>query len=88
MFPAAVPGVRATIVTLAGGTRVRVVETGPPAGAPVLLVHGWGACVYTFRHAIEALARVGRRALACDLRGHGLSDKPVGREPFDVGTPR
>jgi len=65
---------------------VRLVETGPPAGAPVLLVHGWGASVYTFRYAIEALARVGRRAFACDLRGHGLSDKPIGREAYSASA--
>ena len=86
MFPAAVRGVRATMVTLAGGTRLRVVESGAPAGEPVLLIHGWGACVYTFRYALEALAHAGRRALACDLRGHGLSDKPVGREAYSTSA--
>lgn len=86
MFPAAVRGVRATMVTLAGGTRLRVVESGAPAGAPVLMIHGWGASVYTFRYALEALARAGRRALACDLRGHGLSDKPIGREAYSTSA--
>jgi len=86
MFPATVRGVRARLVTLAGGMRLRVVEIGPPSGAPVLMIHGWGACVYTFRYALDALARAGKRAVAFDLRGHGLSDKPVGREAYSTST--
>jgi pimeloyl-ACP methyl ester carboxylesterase len=39
----------------------------------VLLVHGWGASVYTFRALLPALARAGLRCFAVDLRGHGLS---------------
>src|SRR5690242_21416445 len=47
------------------------------SGRPVVLVHGWGACVYTFRYAIDALAGAARRVVAFDLRGHGLSEKPA-----------
>lgn len=61
---------------------MRLLEAGPAHGPPVVLVHGWGACVYTFRDAVPALARAGRKALAFDLRGHGLSDKPVGRGKY------
>ncbi|HEY2374653.1 MAG TPA: alpha/beta fold hydrolase [Gemmatimonadaceae bacterium] len=70
------------MIALPSGLRLRVLESGASTAEPVLLIHGWGACVYTFRFTLEALARAGRRALAFDLRGHGLSDKPVGRNEY------
>jgi pimeloyl-ACP methyl ester carboxylesterase len=82
MYPVGVAGVRTTMLTLASRLRVRLVESGPADGAPLILIHGWGACVYTFRYAIDALARTGRRVIAFDLRGHGLSDKPVARGEY------
>ena len=82
MYPAGVSAVRATAIALESGLRVRLVECGAPSDDPVLLIHGWGASVYTFRFALEALAHAGRRALAFDLRGHGLSAKPIGRGQY------
>jgi 4,5:9,10-diseco-3-hydroxy-5,9,17-trioxoandrosta-1(10),2-diene-4-oate hydrolase len=84
MYPAGVRNVSARTVALESGLRLRVLEAGVAAGAPVVLVHGWGACVYTFRFVLEALARAGRHALAFDLRGHGLSDKPTGRHDYET----
>ena len=72
------------MLPLRSGLRARLLEAGPTNGSPVVLVHGWGACVYTFRRAMPALARAGRRALAFDLRGHGLSDKPVGPGNYTI----
>ena len=82
MYPAGVAAVRAGMMTLASGLRLRVLECGEASDEPVLLVHGWGACAYTYRFALEALARAGHRALSFDLRGHGLSDKPIGAEHY------
>lgn len=84
MYPAGVPGVSVRYVTLEDGTAVRVVEsgeerregTGPTHDEAILLVHGWGGSVYTFAEMIPALAAAGYRAVALDLPGHGLSDKP------------
>ena len=84
MYPAGVNGVRTRTVVLESGLRLRVVESGNAAGAPIVLVHGWGASAYTFRFALDALARAGRYALAFDLRCHGLSDKPVGRHDYET----
>jgi 2-hydroxy-6-oxonona-2,4-dienedioate hydrolase len=84
MYPAGVSALRTRTVALESGLRLRVLESGAAADDPVVLVHGWGACVYTFRFALEALARAGRRALTFDLRGHGLSDKPVGLEDYET----
>lgn len=64
-------------MTLPSGLRARVVEAGPAGGAPVVLVHGWACSAYTYRHLLPPLAAAGYRAIALDLKGHGLSDKPL-----------
>jgi pimeloyl-ACP methyl ester carboxylesterase len=74
------------MVTLSTGLRVRVLESGAPDGEPLVLIHGWGACVYTFRHLLQALEGSARRVVAFDLRGHGLSDKPVARGDYTTGA--
>lgn len=84
MYPAGIEGVRTRMLTMATGLRVRVIECGPADGPPALLIHGWGACVYTYRFLLQALGGARRRAIAFDLRGHGLSDKPVGRGRYRV----
>lgn len=76
MFPAGVPGIRTRRVSLGGGTSLRVAESGEPSAPPVLLLHGWGASIYMWRAWFAPLAAAGRRAVAVDLPGHGLSDKP------------
>jgi pimeloyl-ACP methyl ester carboxylesterase len=76
LYPAGVAGVSARFITLSTGVRVRVAERGPPDGRPVLMLHGWGASLYMYRHAFDMLPPHGVRAIAVDLRGYGLSDKP------------
>ena len=76
MFPAGVAGIGARPVQV-GDVQLRVLESGPRDGRPVLLLHGWGASAYMHRFALPALARAGYRAMAVDLKGHGLSQKPV-----------
>lgn len=61
---------------LTSRTVVRTVSAGPADGSPVLLLHGWGSSALLFRQNLPALARAGHRAVAVDLKGHGLSDKP------------
>src|SRR5206468_8418867 len=68
MYPAGIAGVRTRMLTMATGMRVRVVECGPTDGAPVVLIHGWGACVYTYRFLLQALGSARRRVIAFDLR--------------------
>jgi pimeloyl-ACP methyl ester carboxylesterase len=77
MYPAGRSDIRTSWITTPDGVRLRVAESGPTDGAPVLLLHGWCECVYTFRHALEALPRAGFHAIAFDLRGCGLSEKPA-----------
>ena len=67
------------MVTTPGGTlHVRVIGT----GKPVLLLHGFPDSSLGFRELCEALAAQGFRAIAPDLLGYGLSDKPAGLEPY------
>jgi pimeloyl-ACP methyl ester carboxylesterase len=50
----------------------------------VLFVPGWGCPVYVFRRNLPAIAAAGFRAIAVDLKGHGLSDKPLGEAGYNV----
>jgi len=77
MYPAGRSDVTTRFVTLRSGLRVRVLEAGPAHGEPVVFVHGWGCSIYVFRRNYEALADAGYRVVAADLKGHGLSDKPL-----------
>ena len=57
---------------------------GPADGAPLLLLHGFGASLNHFRDNVPALAAAGYRVHAMDLLGLGGSEKPrLPDEPFD-----
>lgn len=71
-------------VRLASGLRIRVVERGELAHAPVLFLHGWGCSAYEFCENIPAVAAAGRRAIAIDLKGHGWSDKPLDSREYTL----
>jgi len=73
---AAASAFRHQIIT-AGGLRFHVAECGSEDGPPVLLLHGFPECWYSWRHQLAALAAAGFRAMAPDLRGYGESDKPA-----------
>lgn len=84
MFPAGEPGYRVAFRRLRSGLTIRVVELGDPAAPPVVLVHGWACDAYVFRSNMPALAKAGFRALAIDLKGHGLSDKPTAEHEYTI----
>ena len=67
--------------TRGGGGRARlaVYEAGPRGGEPppVVLLHGFPELAYSWRHQFGALAGAGRRVLAPDQRGYGLSERPA-----------
>lgn len=46
-------------------------EFGPPAGRPVLLLHGWPYDIHTYAEAAPLLAAAGYRVLIPYLRGYG-----------------
>jgi pimeloyl-ACP methyl ester carboxylesterase len=76
MYPARERGITARHITLKGGLKIRVIESGAENDEAVVLVHGWGSCVYTFAEMLPALVAARYRVIAFDLPGHGLSDKP------------
>jgi len=64
------------------GTRLRYLELGGGAGAPLVLLHGFGADLNTWMFNQPALADA-RRVLALDLPGHGGSARDVGTGDAD-----
>jgi soluble epoxide hydrolase / lipid-phosphate phosphatase len=46
---------------------------GPANGPPVIFVHGWPELAFSWRHQLPALAALGFRAIAPDMRGYGRS---------------
>lgn len=70
----------------ANNIRLHVAEQGMDAGsdAPlVLLLHGFPESWYSWRHQLPALAAAGYRAVAPDMRGYGLTDRPDAIEDYD-----
>jgi pyruvate dehydrogenase E2 component (dihydrolipoamide acetyltransferase) len=61
----------------AGGRRLRVLDIGHGEGAPIVLVHGFGADLNAWMFNQPVLADR-RRVVAIDLPGHGGSVKEVG----------
>ena len=59
------------------GLRMHHVAVGPPAGAPVLLLHGEPTWSFLYRRMLPVFDSAGQRALAPDLIGFGRSDKPA-----------
>lgn len=47
---------------------------------------GLGVSAFTYRHQLPTLCEAGYRALAVDLKGHGFSDKPIGRREYAFGA--
>jgi len=54
---------------------LRLASTSIGKGDPVLLIHGFGASSYSWRHIVEPLARK-YRVITIDLKGFGESPKP------------
>jgi pimeloyl-ACP methyl ester carboxylesterase len=59
-----------------GGAELHVVETGDPAGRPILFVHGFSQSWKSWSRQMNSDLADDHRLVAMDLRGHGLSDKP------------
>jgi len=59
-------------------------QAGPEEGRPLLLVHGFTAAKEDFADHLEVFGRLGWRAVAPDLRGHGGSSKPAGEGAYSL----
>jgi pimeloyl-ACP methyl ester carboxylesterase len=68
-------------ITTAPGLTFDVLEEGPHAGAPVLLLHGFAESFHTWDAQIAALAQAGYRAIAPSQRGYSPNARP---DPADT----
>ena len=72
--------------TAADGTAIAYETSGE--GAPVVLVHGFGASraiTWANTNWYQTLTRAGRRLVALDCRGHGQSGKPHDQPSYEEG---
>ncbi len=67
----------------ANGLDFTVLEAGA-GGRAILLVHGFTGAKEDFATAVEPLAAGGWHVVAPDLRGHGVSAHPPGRESYSL----
>ncbi|MFN9299101.1 MAG: alpha/beta fold hydrolase [Acidobacteriota bacterium] len=67
-----------------GGVKIHYASAGKTDAPLVVMVHGFPDFWYTWRSQMESLAAAGYRAVAMDLRGYNLSDKPAGSENYDM----
>ncbi len=84
IFPAGHSEISQRRVPLATGVTLRIAERGAGDARPIVFFPGWGASLYTFRHALDLLPGRGFRVVAVDTRGHGLSDKAVAWRILDA----
>jgi non-heme chloroperoxidase len=73
------PATRATVHTVrgGGGVRLHVREWGNQDGPPILFLHGWSQSHLCWHRQYSAPLREEFRLVACDLRGHGMSEAPA-----------
>ena len=69
-----------------GGLRLHVREWGHEDGPPILFLHGWSQSHLCWDKQYESPLRDEFRIVACDLRGHGMSEAPPGPEPYTDAT--
>lgn len=72
------------MVTGADGVKIHAAFIGPDDGEPVVLIHGFPEFWYSWRFQAAYLADQGFRVMVPDLRGYNRSDKPRGRDKYDV----
>lgn len=82
----ALAGPTSYAVTSADGVRLAVQESGNPNGPPIILVHGLLGSRLNWDAQVQSAELRQYRIITYDLRGHGLSDKPPGAEPYHDGS--
>jgi non-heme chloroperoxidase len=68
-----------------GGLRLHAREWGDPEGPALLLVHGLSQSDLCWTKQVSGDLAAGHRIVTFDLRGHGLSEKPLGSEHYADG---
>jgi non-heme chloroperoxidase len=68
-----------------GGLQLHVREWGKAEGPPILFIHGWSQNHLCWDKQYESALRDEFRLVAYDLRGHGMSEAPLGPENYTDG---
>jgi|SRR5262245_15032042 len=90
LLPAIKPGTNTSFAPLkqidAGLLNVGYAEAGPPAGEPVILLHGWPYDIYSFVDVAPLLASAGYRVIVPYVRGYGAT-RFLSSDTFRNGQP-
>jgi pimeloyl-ACP methyl ester carboxylesterase len=77
---------RTHTVTGGGGLRLHVREWGDPDGPPIVLIHGWSQSDLCWARQYESALAADCHLVTYDLRGHGMSEAPLGAEHYTDGA--
>lgn len=72
-------------VTGGNGAKISVYECGNPDGRSLFFIHGFAQSCLSWKYQFDSALAGEFRIVAMDLRGHGMSDKPVGVENYADG---
>ena len=73
------------MVTAPDGVTLAVQEAGDPTGPPVLFIHGLLGSHLDWEAQLSSPALAHHRLITYDLRGHGLSGKPMDAQAYHEG---
>lgn len=74
---------RQSFTTSSDGVKIALYEGGNPEGPEILFLHGFSQCAFCWQDQFESETLKNRfRLAALDIRGHGASGKPSGREYY------
>lgn len=76
---------RAYTVESPDGVKIAVQEAGDPQGQPIILVHGLLGSHLSWDKQVNSPELQRFRLITFDMRGHGLSDKPVELDAYREG---
>lgn len=83
---AAAAAMRQHAVRAPDGVTIAAYEYGNPQGQPILFIHGYAQAALSWdRQTGDADMARQFRMVAIDLRGHGMSDKPIGDQHYRTG---
>jgi pimeloyl-ACP methyl ester carboxylesterase len=68
-----------------GGLKLHVREWGDSQGPAIFFIHGWSQNHLCWTHQFESNLADEFRLVAIDIRGHGMSDKPLEAEHYTDG---
>ncbi|MDB5552983.1 MAG: ydjP [Rhizobium sp.] len=83
MLTAREDAMRQSFTTSSDGVEIALYEGGNPEGLEILFIHGFSQCAFCWQGQFESEALKGSfRLAALDIRGHGASGMPSGREYY------